>query len=161
MGLVDHFRMMQRYEEWANRATLDSIDSVPSNARTGVQYTRALQVMAHNQLARSVWLARVEGRAEKPADWFPAWSAADTRAKAAELDAKWNAFLANLSEEDVARSISYASSEGIGYTSTLGEILAHVYNHSTYHRGQIARLVSEAGGRRATTDLIAMNRRPA
>lgn len=160
MALIEHFRMMQAYETWGNAATLDAIDSVPPQSRTGTHFMRAIQVMAHNQVARSVWLARLEGRSEKPSDWFPAWPVGDTRAKAGDLDARWTAYLAKLTDADLDRKIVYSSSEGIGYSSTIAEILAHVYNHSTYHRGQITRLVTEAGGRRATTDLIAMTRKP-
>lgn len=158
MSMTDHFRTMQAYEAWANKATLDSMESVPAASRATTQFTRALQVMAHNQLARSVWLARLEGRSEKVADWFPAWPVEQTRAKAAELDRAWSALLERTAEADLARSISYTSSEGVAYRSTLHDVLTHVFNHSTYHRGQIARLVSEAGGRRASTDFIAMTR---
>lgn len=158
MSMIEHFRTMQRYEAWANKATLDSMESVPAGARSGMQFTRALQVMAHNQLARSVWLARVEGRVEKVADWFPAWTIEQTRARAAELDRLWSALLETAADADMTRQVSYHSSEGVAYRSTLLEVLTHVYNHSTYHRGQVARLVSEAGGRRASTDFIAMTR---
>lgn len=159
MTLEDYFQKMQAYETWATSLTLDSIETVPDRARGGVQHTRALQVMAHVQIARSVWLARIEGRNEKPADWFPAWTVAETRTKAAELDRGWQKLLA--SNPDFSRAVRYTSSEGVGYESTLGEVLAHVFNHSTYHRGQVARLVNEAGGKRATTDMIAMTRRTA
>lgn len=160
MPLADHFRLMQSYETWANKATLDSMDSTPPASRSGMSFTRALQVMAHNQLARSVWLARVQGRVEKPADWFPAWPLAEIRAKAAALDLAWKGVIDGLTDSDLTRLVSYTSSEGVAYQSSVHEILSHLFNHSTYHRGQVARLVSEAGGRRATTDFIAMNRRP-
>lgn len=158
MSMTGHFRTMQKYEAWANKATLDSMESVPAAARGSTQFTRALQVMAHNQLARSVWLARLEGRSEKVADWFPAWAIEQTRARAAELDQAWNALLERTAEADLARRVEYTSSEGLAYRSSVHEILTHVYNHSTYHRGQVARLVTEAGGRRASTDFIAMTR---
>ena len=76
MSLTEHFRTLQKYEAWANRATLDSMETVPPAARGGTQFVRAQQVMAHNQLARSVWLARLQGRTEAVADWFPAWPVA-------------------------------------------------------------------------------------
>lgn len=161
MTLVDHFRTLQRYETWANDLALASLESVPQAARGGTQFVRAVQVLAHNQLARKVWLARINGRTEKVDDWFPQWPIADLRKACAEADAAWSAFLADLKDADLARAIRYSSSEGTGYESTLAEIMTHVYNHSTYHRGQIARLVSEAGGKRAASDFIGMSRRPA
>ena len=54
MTLVDHFRTLQRYETWANDLALASLESVPQAARGGTQFVRAVQVLAHNQLARKV-----------------------------------------------------------------------------------------------------------
>jgi uncharacterized damage-inducible protein DinB len=161
MTLPDHFRTLQRYETWANDLAIASLESVPQASRGGTQFVRAVQVLAHNQLARKVWLARIHGRTEKVEDWFPLWSIPELRKACAEADASWSAFLGTLQEADLARAVRYSSSEGTGYESTLAEILTHVYNHSTYHRGQVARLVSEAGGKRAATDFIGMSRRPA
>jgi uncharacterized damage-inducible protein DinB len=47
----------------------------------------------------------------------------------------------------------------VQYASTIHEVLTHVFNHSTYHRGQIARIVHEQGGQRASTDFIAFSRK--
>lgn len=159
MTMVDYFRGLLKYEGWANTATLDSMETVPPGQQSSTQAVRAHQVMAHNQLARSVWLARVQGRSEAVADWFPAWTVAETRRRAADLDRAWEALLAGVTDADLARTVTYTSSEGKSYASRLDEVLTHVFNHSTYHRGQVARLVTEAGGRRASTDYIAMTRR--
>lgn len=160
MSQIDRFTLLQRYEAWANALAFDSIESVPASSRGSTQHSRALQVMAHSQIARSVWLARLQGRTEKVADWFPVWTIAEIRAKASDLDRSWGAFLGALSDADLARPVRYASSEGVAYESSTGDIITHVYNHSTYHRGQVARLVTEAGGKRASTDFISMTRRP-
>lgn len=159
MTLIDHFKTILVYETWANRAALASIETVPPQARSGILFSRALQVMAHNQLARRAWLARLQGRTETIADWFPGWTVAEIAAAASQLDTQWSAYINGLSEADLAKITSYRSSEGTEYTSTVHEVFTHVANHSTYHRGQVARLVSEAGGRRASTDFIAMTRK--
>lgn len=36
----------------------------------------------------------------------------------------------------------YSNIKGEKFTSTLDDILIHVFNHSTYHRGQVALLVT-------------------
>lgn len=159
MSIVQHFRDLVGYETWANRAALASIETVPAASRSGVMYTRALQVMSHGQLVRRAWLARLQGRHEVIADWFPSWTVGEIAAASAEMDAAWTDFLATLSDADLTRVASYKSSDGTAYANTVHEVLTHVSNHSTYHRGQVARLVSEAGGRRAVTDYIAMTRK--
>ncbi|MEK6701783.1 MAG: DinB family protein [Planctomycetota bacterium] len=157
--MLNHFLGMHKYETWASSLTIDSIDTVPQSARNSPQFLRAIQVMAHIQIARRVWLARLKNEAWRVDDWFPAWPIADSRREALELDNAWSSFLASLSGADLSMACRYTSSEGVRYESSISDIIAHVLNHSTYHRGQIARLVSEAGGRRAGTDLIAMTRR--
>lgn len=51
------------------------------------------------------------------------------------------------------------STEGVKYESTVLDILTHVVNHSTYHRGQIASLIAATGTKPAVTDYIALTRR--
>ncbi len=39
--------------------------------------------------------------------------------------------------DDFERRIDYENSKGVSFTNTLHDILFHIINHSTYHRGQI------------------------
>ena len=150
---------MLNYESWATGAVIDSLSTVPAEQTGGPAFTRALQIVAHVQIARRVWLARIEGRVDSPIDWFPAWRPLQLREAAAELDREWHAYLQRLTTAELDRDVIYSSSEGVRYSSRVSDVLTHVFNHSTYHRGQVARLVSEAGGRRATTDYIVHSRR--
>lgn len=159
MSIIEHYKSLQRYEAWANARSIESIESVPAISRGAMQHTRALQVMSHSQIARTVWLSRLQGKVERVSDWFPPWTIAEIREKAGGQDRDWESFLGTVTEPDIARAVRYTSSEGVAYESTVGEIITHVYNHSTYHRGQVARLVTEAGGKRASTDFIALTRR--
>lgn len=161
MNLLDHFRGMMKAEAEANRRALESLDSVPLDGRDSPSFQRALEVMAHIQLARHVWLERLHNRAIKPLDWFPPQTVSATRDDSRRLDALWTRYLDSLTDANLADECSYTSSEGVRYTSLVHEILAHVLNHSTYHRGQVARFVTESGGNRAQTDLIAFTRRSA
>jgi uncharacterized damage-inducible protein DinB len=156
---VTHAIGMLSYEAWSTSAVIDSLSTVPAEQTGGPAFTRALQIIAHVQIARRVWLARIEGRVDRPIDWFPAWRPLQLREAAAELDKVWNEYLLRLTPAELDRDVIYQSSEGIRYSSRVADVLTHVFNHSTYHRGQVARFVTEAGGRRATTDHIVHTRR--
>lgn len=39
---------------------------------------------------------------------------------------------------DLLKIVDYSNSKGQAYTNTIQDILFHVINHSTYHKGQIA-----------------------
>ncbi len=161
MNAIDRYRRLQVYETEANRRALDSLLTVPDEQRSSRGYARAVQLLPHVHLARRVWLARLVPRPyEMPADWFPSWSLDETRAYAADADRDWSVYLTALTDATLAREVRYTSSEGQSFASLVEDVLIHVYNHSTYHRGQVARLVSECGGKRAVTDFIALTRRP-
>jgi uncharacterized damage-inducible protein DinB len=158
---LTRFRNLLSYEREANRRTIESLSTVPASARERPEYDRAMQLLPHNLIARRVWLSRLKGAAyEMPSDWFPRWPLEQQRDEEETVHFLWHAYLDSLAEPDLLRDVHYTSSEGQKYVSTVDEILTHVFNHSTYHRGQIARLVTECGGRRATTDFIALTRRP-
>ena len=46
---------------------------------------------------------------------------------------------------DLETPISYQNSQGQLFTNSICEILTHVINHSTYHRGQLSPLLRVAG----------------
>ena len=66
--------------------------------------------------------------------------------------------------EDIASTkfpeevINYANSAGEVFSSTVGEILMHVCNHGTYHRGQLAKMLKQAGYAVPLTDYIMLKR---
>lgn len=158
---IERFRKQLIGETQATARSLESLASVPESARSSEAYQRGLGVMAHIQQARRVWLERVERRPVTPvADWFPAWAIEESARHAAELDRSWSTLLDSIREPDLERPVVYASFKGERFSSTLDDILIHVFNHSTYHRGQVARLVSECGGDRALTDYIGFFRTP-
>ncbi len=160
-SMLDHFRGLLAYETWANAAAIASLETVPAPNRAGPAWDRACRLLPHNQLARRIWLNRIRGEAyESPTEWFPPMTPEQTRTACATVDAAWADFLGALADAgQLEREVRYTSSEGTGYVSLVREILAHVFNHSTYHRGQVARLVKECGGMQASTDHIAMTRR--
>jgi uncharacterized damage-inducible protein DinB len=160
--LIQHFIRLLAQETWANARALDSLATIPAANREGDKYQRVTGLLPHCNLARQVWLWRIKGHPYEPIkDWFPPMAARQVAEAAASVDAQWSAYLASLTEAELMREIHYTASDGSAFSSTVHDILTHVFNHSTYHRGQIARIVTELGGQRATTDSIAFSRVPA
>lgn len=157
--LTEHCRRVHEADKRATKLAHDSIVTVSFSRRSGVVWDRLAGVAWHIQVARGVWLDRVEGKPPPgPINWFEAMPLDRLASLTAENDARWDRFFAEVSDEQLAREVAYQSSEGVKYVSVLRDICQHVLNHATYHRGQIARMVSELGGQRATTDYIALTR---
>ena len=59
-----------------------------------------------------------------------------------------------LSERNLDEIIVYRNSKGDEFQNSIREIFFHFINHSTYHRGQIAMLMKQAGLEPINTDYI-------
>jgi uncharacterized damage-inducible protein DinB len=151
MELVELKRMFV-YNSWANRET------VAARPSTGSSPPRGLMVMAHIVGAERLWLNRLRGA---PAD-MPVWPNLDPEQCAAELErlhVEWEAFLDDLDSAALSRPVSYVNSRGEPWTNSVEDVLMHVVLHSSYHRGQIAASMREAGHDPAYTDFIHAVRR--
>jgi uncharacterized damage-inducible protein DinB len=136
-----------RYDEWANRETLASMQA----AREAP--TKAVKVFAHVLGAERLWLDRLKGARPSIAVW-PELSPDRCRTESAELEQRWQDYLDDLSPEDFEREIAYVNSKGERWSSSVGDVLNHVLLHSAYHRGQIASELRAAGAEPAYTDFI-------
>lgn len=147
-------------ERRANKAALQSLGTVPVDRKTLPAFDRAERLLPHNTIARFVWLRRLTNTPyQMPTEWFPRMDERTLWADMCKADTAWAQYLDTLKDTDLSKEIEYTSSEGARYASRIGDVILHVHNHSTYHRGQLARLVKECGGTPAVTDLIALTRR--
>lgn len=156
----EHFARLLAYERWASAAAADSLRTArPAAPEAAAALDRARGIFGHIQSARHLWLSRLGAVPPRPWVKFPDAPLEAIAADAASLDRLWGDYLSSLTEADLHRVVSYSSTEGHPYTTPVRDILTHVFHHSTYHRGQIAMLVRQAGGEPAVTDLIVWARR--
>ena len=76
-----------------------------------------------------------------------------------EMRGRWSAFLERAGPAELSRTVAYTNSKGERWESSVADILTHVVLHGTYHRGQIATRLRDAGGEPAYTDFIEAARR--
>lgn len=140
-SLIDHFKKVLAYDQKALELLLRDIEALPSPDAT------ALGRLSHILFAEDVWLARILGedltRFNTP---WPERSAAECRVKLDELGEKWGSYLEGLREESLSEIKSYKNTKGQAFQMALGGIIPHVFDHSSYHRGQIATAIKKAGG---------------
>jgi uncharacterized damage-inducible protein DinB len=158
---VDQYRRWFEYEKDAHAKVVRSLETVPAERRTESEFRRAVTLLGHLAAARRVWLCRLGVISEMPVSFFP--EDVDLAATVAELHAiqgHWDAYLARLTDEELARTFEYKSLDAGRFRNRIEDILAQLFGHSSYHRGQIAMLVRAAGGEPAITDLIYWCREP-
>jgi uncharacterized damage-inducible protein DinB len=87
---------------------------------------------------------------------YPSYASVKTKWK--EVDAGWEKYLPQLTDELLARSLTFHNLKGEQVSQIVWQSLQHLVNHSTYHRGQITTMVRQSGGTPIGTDLIAFYR---
>lgn len=144
----DFHRDFFAYDRWANRRVIESLSGLEGA-------DEAVALLAHIIGAQEVWLARVTGIGVEEAEPRPALMLEACSARLDDLHTGWMNLLAESAQERIDRVVAYKNLSGQPWETTVQDILVHVNNHGTYHRGQIARIVKAAGGRPAVTDFIA------
>jgi uncharacterized damage-inducible protein DinB len=143
---LTRFRRLFEHDGWANTAALVALHEGPT-------VEPARRWMAHIVASERLWLARLQ---EEPSA-MPVWPDLDLEACASELtelQGEWMQYLASLDEHGLGDGVAYRNSKGEFWTSTVGDILTHVVLHASYHRGQVASAIRNAGGTPAYTDFI-------
>jgi len=147
MDLLEHYRQLVNYDEWANREMVASFRAV------GTPPGRSLKLMAHIVGAEHVWLARLLQK-EPPLPVWPELPLVSWEEQLRELASAWRNYLAGGPVELLEQSVAYKNSKGESWRSATQDILTHVFMHSAYHRGQIAADMRQAGHAPAYTDFI-------
>ena len=161
--LADRFRRWFVYERDAHAKVFASLGTVPADRRGGPEYRKAVSLMAHVVAARQVWLHRLGVGPAPTRPLFDEEDAAlpDVAAEWEAAAAGWEAYLGGVTDADLAKEFEYRSFDGGRFRNAVEDVLAQLFGHSSYHRGQVAVLVRAAGGTPAVTDLIYWCRQPA
>ena len=68
-------------------------------------------------------------------------------------------YVAGKTEDELKQMLSYKNIAGQSFTSAIHDILQHVVNHGTYHRGQVITMLRQIGYTKLfPTDYIAFCR---
>jgi len=151
------------YHYWARDRLLDAVGSLSPEQFTkdlGNSFGSVRDTLAHIHAAEWIWLARWQGESPTslpPADRFP--DLASVRAGWREHEATLRAFFEGVDEAGLGRVVQYRMNNGMTGASPLWQMLQHVVNHATYHRGQVTTLLRQLGATPPKSqDLIAFYR---
>ena len=162
MNLQD-LRTLLDYHYWARDRMFEALEPLTTEQATrrlGGSFSSIHDTVAHLYAADAVWYARWQG--ESPAALLTGAAFPDLAAVRrvwAEHEPKMRAFVNALGEGGIGRSFEYKMFNGQPSASPFWQMLQHVVNHGSYHRGQVTAKLRQLGAQPAKPlDMIAFYR---
>jgi uncharacterized damage-inducible protein DinB len=148
---VGFIRDLYEYNRWANHRLFDFAAQLGDNVcgrEVGKQFSMptVTKMFGHLYGAEWTWLSRWKGTSPTTIPGAELVSMGDVRQKWDVLEAEQQAFIAGLTDADLARTIHYKNTEGKAFTAPLATLMQHVANHATHHRSEIATMVTMLSG---------------
>jgi uncharacterized damage-inducible protein DinB len=162
--MKSHFVMMARYNAWANARAYEMARRLPDEQYrqdTGAYFRSLHGTFNHIMTADLIWMRRLTGSGDHPnrlsaivIDELQSLSAARQR-----LDQRIIDFVEALSNLQLEETLDYRMLDGTSATQPRREILAHLFNHQTHHRGQAHAIMTMLGiAEPPPLDLLIMQR---
>ena len=137
---ADEARLLYAYNRWANERVLQAVSALSEDQLRrdlSSSFRSVWQTLVHVAWGEWLWLGRwlewALGAGSDPRGCPDLQTLRDRWA--ALMDEQQN-FLGRLTDARLEQHLSYENPPGVSWTYTLGQMLQHVVNHSTYHRGQ-------------------------
>jgi uncharacterized damage-inducible protein DinB len=146
---VDEAKELFGYASWASArifAAAEALTEEQLEAPVVSSFPSIRATLAHLVASEWIWLQRWQGVSPKaPPEWARDSGLAELKARLAEIEAERGAFLDRLTDADLEAVLTYHAPDGLAFSHPLGDLLRHVVNHSTYHRGQTVTLLRQQG----------------
>ena len=150
--------LLARYNAWANKLIFEAVAALPAGEATKQRQTlfkNMVHTLNHNYVIDRIFQAHLEGRphgygARNTPDHPPLaelWSAQQ------EIDAWYIKAYDAMSAAQLDEVVHFTFVGGGEGAMTRGEILLHITNHTTYHRGYVAEMFYKIPARPPATDL--------
>lgn len=165
------YPLLADYNAWFNKNLYTAASALPQHALSepaGAFFGSIIGTLNHILVGDIIWLKRF---ALHPAS-FPALQHLLTVERPASLDAQlfdtltelWEArtaldktitaFASEITQKDAEVALTYHDTKGVAATRVFGDLVLHLFNHQTHHRGQVTTLLHQRGVDVGTTDLL-------
>ncbi|HET8859947.1 DinB family protein [Marivirga sp.] len=133
------------YNIWANNLIIDALSNVDEellNQKIEASFPSIIKTVSHLWMAELGWLSRLEGKGWKVSE------ITNFSGTAHELFKSWqktsNAFKSFVESADLEEKLHFEHKEE-SYSIPFREIAQTVFNHGSYHRGQIIMMMRQLG----------------
>lgn len=149
---------MYAFHHWAGDRTFEAVSSLTAaqlDQPWGGSFGTGRALLRHVTGVERLWLERWQGNSLKAVpDFPPTHSGRDFQNEWQKVKADQQSYLAELTTDRVAGELTYVNMKGERWTYPFADLLTHVVNHGTYHRGQITHLLRDLGLAAPSTDYL-------
>lgn len=156
MTMLEPIRTLFGYNAWANGQLLQASTALTSEqfiaADAGAESLR--DVFAHVLGAEWNWLHRWKQQ-PRPGDGPPSlMTLPEVRDRWRDVTQHLEAFMMDLDDAALERTIEYTNNAGEPMAYPLWQMMTHVVNHGTQHRGEAAAMLTRYGCSPGDMDLL-------
>lgn len=158
----NHYLMFAHYNRWVNAklyAAVEDLSPEQQHRDCGTYFKSIIRMINHLYVGDVLWLDRICG--SKPSSYalddvlYP--NAAECIQARTALDLRLLEYIQSLEDCAFTQDIQYIRRDQV-YCEPLTEILAHVFNHQSHHRGQLHGMIYQLTGISLELDLIFFQR---
>jgi uncharacterized damage-inducible protein DinB len=151
-------RVLTRYKAWADDLFLSVVSSMPAVELTAprpILFGSLIRTLNHSYAMDYVWqchlLGKPHGLTTRNPELCPAME--DLAAGQRSIDEWYVGYAGSATQRELAETVEFEFIGGGPGRLSRNDILLHVVNHTTYHRGQAAGILYYLGALPPTTDL--------
>jgi uncharacterized damage-inducible protein DinB len=155
-------RLHLDFMKWADNLVMQmarSVDPATLERDCGVSFGSILGTVQHIYRAERVWYRRVNGEHALQIAAVAPPTLDELRAIWPEHHEEWRRWAAELNSDGWFRGFSSPNAAGVVTAPlTHWQIVLHVVNHGSYHRGQVTSMVKQSGFPVVSSDMSAYYR---
>jgi uncharacterized damage-inducible protein DinB len=161
---VAYVQRMARYNRWQNDNLYGVADALTDDGRRldrGAFFGSIHNTLSHLLWGDTMWMSRftdvpkVSATIRESATLFGDWN--DLKQRRAGMDARMQSWAGSVDQSFLAADLTWFSSAiQREVTKPVWQLVVHMFNHQTHHRGQVHAMLTQAGGKPSDTDLFIM-----
>jgi|SRR5579871_2707269 len=145
-------QLLQQYAEynvWANEVISEAINQLAyeqHHKQIPSSFDSLYKTVYHVWGATNIWWRRLhkEKNITAPPDNFSG-SIKELTAAWKRQDEAWLSWITLVEEDVLTENLQYKNLKGVEFEMPLYQVIHHIFNHATYHRGQIVTMLRQVG----------------
>lgn len=151
------------YNVWANGLLLSTIETLTEeqqNAEIKSSFPSLYKTVLHLLDAESIWWQRMKLQEQitVPSKNFTG-NMKELNAQLLKQNSQWHEWVSHINEHGLQHEFIYLNSKKERFKQPVFQMLLHLFNHGTYHRGQLVNMLRQLGVEKIPqTDFIIFSR---